>query len=98
MISDFFTSVDASWRGFGSIPKSGLALQSKYKQYDAAKKFPVKVPKCLPPEGCSCGEVLRGKFKPSDCPLFGWECTPSTPVGPCMVSTEGACAAYYLYE
>jgi hydrogenase expression/formation protein HypD len=98
MISGFFEPVDAPWRGFGSIPGSGLSLKANFAQYDTSQRFPVKVAKSLPPEGCSCGEVLRGKFKPKDCPLFGGACTPSTPVGPCMVSTEGACAAHYEYE
>ena len=98
MISEFFDPVDAHWRGFGSIPLSGLALKSKYKHYDAAQRFPVHTPKSLPPDGCSCGEVLRGKFKPSDCPLFGVDCTPSTPIGPCMVSIEGSCAAHFQYD
>lgn len=98
LVTEFFTPIDVSWRGFGPIPGSGLALKAKYKNYDASQRFSVTIPKSLPPEGCSCGEVLRGKFKPKECPLFGGACTPSTPVGPCMVSTEGACAAYYLYE
>lgn len=98
LVTEFFTPIDVSWRGFGPIPGSGLALKAKYKHYDASQRFSVTIPKSLPPEGCSCGEVLRGKFKPKDCPLFGGACTPSTPVGPCMVSTEGACAAYYQYS
>jgi hydrogenase expression/formation protein HypD len=98
VVTEFFDPVDAPWRGFGSIPGSGLALKTRYDEYDAVRRFPVKTPKSLTHEGCSCGEVLRGKFKPRDCPLFGEACTPSTPIGPCMVSTEGACAANYLYE
>jgi hydrogenase expression/formation protein HypD len=98
MINEYFQPVDAPWRGFGSIPGSGLSLKANFAQYNASQRFPVKVSKSLPPKGCSCGEVLRGKFKPNDCPLFGGACTPSTPVGPCMVSTEGACAAYYQYS
>jgi len=98
IIDEFFESADAPWRGFGSIPGSGMALRAIHQQFDAARKFPIEVPQSSPPEGCACGEVLRGKFKPQDCPLFGEVCTPSTPVGPCMVSSEGACAAYYQYE
>jgi hydrogenase expression/formation protein HypD len=98
LIGEFFAPVDSPWRGFGSIPGSGLELRSDFKHHDAAQRFPIEAPQSFPPEGCSCGEVLRGKFKPNDCPLFGRTCTPSTPIGPCMVSTEGSCAAYYLYE
>ncbi|OPY70305.1 MAG: Hydrogenase expression/formation protein HypD [Syntrophorhabdus sp. PtaU1.Bin002] len=98
IIDEFFESADAPWRGFGSIPGSGMALRAIHQRFDAVRKFPIEVPPSSPPEGCACGEVLRGKFKPRDCPLFGEVCTPSTPVGPCMVSSEGACAAYYQYE
>ncbi|OPY82000.1 MAG: Hydrogenase expression/formation protein HypD [Syntrophorhabdus sp. PtaU1.Bin153] len=96
-IDEFFEPVDAPWRGFGSIPESGMALRTIHQRFDAASRFPIEAPPSSPPEGCACGEVLRGKFKPPDCPLFGEVCTPSTPVGPCMVSSEGACAAYYQY-
>jgi hydrogenase expression/formation protein HypD len=97
IVSELFEPVDAKWRGFGIIPMSGMQLKAQYKQYDTLKRFSVNVPQSALPEGCSCGEVLRGKFKPPDCPLFGAACTPSTPVGPCMVSSEGSCAAHYLY-
>lgn len=98
IIDEFFEPVDAPWRGFGPIPGSGMALRAIRRQFDAARKFPVEIPPSSPPEGCACGQVLRGKRKPGDCPLFGEACTPSAPVGPCMVSSEGACAAYYRYE
>lgn len=97
IINQYFTPVDAVWRGFGVIPSSGLNLRTAYEEYDASQRFPVTVTQFSQPTGCSCGEVLRGRFRPTDCPLFGSSCTPSTPVGPCMVSTEGACSAYYLY-
>jgi hydrogenase expression/formation protein HypD len=97
IVSEFFEPVDARWRGFGAIPLSGLHLKTTYKQYDASQRFSIRAPQSALPVGCSCGEVLRGKFKPPDCPLFGAACTPSTPVGPCMVSSEGSCAAFYLY-
>ena len=92
-----FDPADVSWRGFGSIPGSGLRLKAEYATHDARVRFPIEVPPSSPPEGCSCGEVLRGKLRPDDCPLFSSVCTPVDPVGPCMVSTEGACAAYYQY-
>jgi hydrogenase expression/formation protein HypD len=98
IIDKYFRTINAPWRGFGSIPESGLSLQARFAQYDAAKRFPVNVPNSLLPEGCSCGDVLRGKLKPRDCPLFGEDCTPFTPVGPCMVSAEGTCAACYQYD
>lgn len=98
IIGKYFEPIDAYWRGFGLIPESGLKLKTVYSDYDADERFPMKVPESLPPEGCSCGEVLRGKLTPGECPLFASICTPSEPVGPCMVSTEGACAAYYNYS
>jgi hydrogenase expression/formation protein HypD len=96
-IEEVFEPDDASWRGFGRIPESGLVFKKSYAGSDAATRFHVEVPYALPPEGCSCGEVLKGKIKPDQCPLFSVVCTPSDPTGPCMVSSEGACAAYYNY-
>ena len=93
-----FAPVDAEWRGLGTLPGSGLALRDHLAPHDAARRFgvsPVRVPE---PRGCSCGAVLRGKTKPTDCALFGRRCRPEAPVGPCMVSTEGACSAYYRFE
>lgn len=98
IMGEFFQTIDASWRGFGLVPESGLALRKGFSHYDAATRFPVEIPCSPPPEGCSCGEVLKGKLNPNECPLFAETCTPSNPVGPCMVSSEGACAAYYQYE
>lgn len=97
-IEDVFEPGDALWRGFGLIPESGLKLKDAYAGYDAAIRFPVEIPESRLPEGCSCGEVLRGKLKPDQCPLFSTVCTPSDPIGPCMVSSEGACAAYFNYS
>jgi hydrogenase expression/formation protein HypD len=96
-IEEVFKTDDASWRGFGLIPESGLAFKKAYADFDAAARFLVEVPQSLPPEGCSCGEVLKGKIRPDQCPLFSVVCTPSDPTGPCMVSSEGACAAYFNY-
>lgn len=93
-----FEVCDAEWRGIGVIPESGLRLKEEYADFDAARNFEVNVEKSFEPPNCSCGEVLRGAKTPFDCALFGKSCTPEKPVGPCMVSSEGACAAYYRYE
>lgn len=92
-----FAVTAAEWRGFGPIPASGLALRPEFAHRDAALAFPVEVAPAPEPKGCRCGEVLRGVLDPPGCPLFRRACTPQTPVGPCMVSAEGACAAYYQY-
>ncbi|GAB6095858.1 hydrogenase formation protein HypD [Desulfatiferula olefinivorans] len=95
LIHRFFTPVDAAWRGIGIIPQSGLALRDEFKAFDA----PVLVTGASDlPKGCACGKVLKGTLTPPDCGLFGRACTPQTPIGPCMVSSEGSCAAYYRYE
>ncbi len=87
----------AEWRGFGVIADSGLTLRAEYAHRDAAHVFPVAVEPAVEPKGCQCGAVLRGVVEPPDCPLFRRVCSPRNPVGPCMVSNEGACAAYYRY-
>jgi hydrogenase expression/formation protein HypD len=95
-----FLPEDALWRGIGVIPKSGYALREEFKNFDAAARFGISldaVSSAEQPRGCSCGSVLKGVKKPIDCPLFATACTPRTPVGPCMVSSEGSCAAYYKY-
>ena len=92
-----FSVCDARWRGLGSIKKSGLRLRREYARFDAEKEFKVKVPRVKEPKGCLCGEVLQGIHSPLDCRLFKKVCTPRNPVGPCMVSSEGTCAAYYKY-
>ncbi|MGB9723918.1 MAG: hydrogenase formation protein HypD [Chloroflexia bacterium] len=92
-----FRVVETSWRGFGPIPASGLDLRPEYARFDARRAFPVEVSPTREPPGCRCGEVLRGVLFPDECPLFGRACTPQSPVGPCMVSAEGACAAYYQF-
>lgn len=97
VLNEVFEPGDADWRGIGRIRKSGLKFRKEYASFDAGKKFRVKVPKSRTPEGCVCGEVLQGIKSPSDCKLFGKKCTPMKPVGPCMVSSEGTCAAYYKY-
>ncbi len=97
IVYSVFTKGNATWRGIGIIPESGLDLKPEYADFDAYKQFPVEVP--LPKEhpGCRCGELLRGVIIPTDCPLFGKACTPEHAVGPCMVSSEGPCSAYYKY-
>lgn len=85
------------WRGLGSIDHSGVQLNKNYLAYDAEKKFTVPTVTIADPESCQCGEVLKGAIKPWQCKVFGKACTPETPVGALMVSSEGACAAYYLY-
>jgi hydrogenase expression/formation protein HypD len=92
-----FGVADVEWRGFGVVPASGLCLREAYTQYDAMQAFPVEVPPSREPPGCRCGEILRGVLLPPQCPLFAQACTPQSPIGPCMVSAEGACAAYFQY-
>ncbi len=97
LLHEVFEPSEASWRGIGVIPESGLRLREKYAVFDAAGRFPIDPSDAQEPELCSCGEILRGVKTPNECPLFGGGCTPEHPVGPCMVSTEGSCAAYYKY-
>ena len=87
----------ASWRGVGTVPESGLLIRDEYRRFDAAKVFNVVLPETKENPACLCGEVLRGVKIPTECSLFGAGCTPERPVGPCMVSSEGSCSAYYLY-
>ena len=86
------------WRGLGSIEASGLGLREELADYDAEKKFGVQYGAEEKPTACRCGEVITGRLSPGECPLFGRRCTPEDPVGPCMVSSEGACAAAYKYS
>ena len=98
VMEECFEIADTPWRGFGVIPGSGLRLKPAFRAHDASARFPIEIKESSPPEGCSCGEVLKGKMKPNQCPLFSTVCTPSDPIGPCMVSSEGACSAYYHYD
>lgn len=93
-----FEPCDASWRGIGRIPGSGLRFRADYASFDAKAHFDPKVTEALPPRGCACGDILTGKLIPPECPLYKTKCTPVNPVGPCMVSSEGTCAAYYKYH
>lgn len=99
LMDDICETKDAYWRGLGLIPKSGLKLKKKYSQVDAETKFGMNIvygSDDLP--GCRCGDVLKGKISPPECGLFGKKCNPDSPHGPCMVSFEGACLAYYKYD
>lgn len=87
----------AAWRGIGEVPDSGLKIRTEYQHFDAELAFDIDPGLPYEPEGCICGDILRGVKTPADCPLFGKACTPQYPVGPCMVSSEGSCAAYYNY-
>lgn len=97
LMEQFFTPSDALWRGLGRIPRSGLAVRPEYADLDALTRLDLRLPETRPLPGCRCGEVLKGQIRPPECPLFSKKCTPATPVGPCMVSTEGSCAAYFKY-
>jgi hydrogenase expression/formation protein HypD len=97
MIRRVFDIADRSWRGIGIIPKSGYKLNYEFREYDADRIFQVENIRTKEPEICISGQVLRGLKKPNECPAFGSECTPQTPLGATMVSAEGACAAYYNY-
>lgn len=92
-----YGEADAAWRGLGIIPVSGLTLRKEYQHFDARTQIPVAVEATREPVGCRCGEVLRGIIRPEVCPLFRQVCSPENPVGSCMVSVEGACAAWYKY-
>ncbi len=97
VLDQVFEVTDALWRGIGLIPGTGLKLRPEYRKYDAVAKFGIKVTEGREHPGCKCGEVLRGVRTPLECGLFGRACLPEHPVGPCMVSVEGTCAAYYKY-
>jgi hydrogenase expression/formation protein HypD len=98
LINEYFEPCDANWRGIGTIPLSGLKLREKVNRRDVKHVFEIDVPDSKEPKGCQCGLVLRGVKIPTDCRLFGKACTPEHPIGACMVSTEGSCAAYYKYS
>lgn len=98
MIRQVFEPVDRNWRGIGNIPKSGLGLREKYRVFDAAQRFGSGNIQTAESELCIAGLVLQGIKKPSECPAFGTKCTPQNPLGAPMVSSEGACAAYYTYK
>lgn len=96
LVNTVFEPCDAEWRGLGMIASSGLAIKEQFRFCDADRVLPLSVASAPEPSGCLCSEILRGMKKPVDCRLFGKLCTPSNPIGACMVSGEGACQAYYL--
>jgi len=97
VLEEVFVPRDDEWRGIGTIPLSGLAIAGDFSDFDAERRWPVEVEPTRVPAGCICGSVLKGVAAPRDCKLFGKACTPDRPVGACMVSSEGACAAAYKY-
>jgi len=96
-IRKVFIASDSPWRGLGVIPGSGLAFQREFSSFDAASLVDFAVPQASEPAGCRCGEVIQGRCTPLECAFYKNGCTPEHPVGPCMVSSEGTCAAYYKY-
>jgi len=98
LLARVFRPVDARWRGLGTILGSGYELTEEFADFDAAQRFDIEPPESEEPQGCRCGDVLRGAIDPPECPLFGEACVPRAPVGSCMVSTEGACQAWYRYR
>lgn len=97
LVDEVFEPVDADWRGIGVIPGTGLKIREEFAHYDAVRRIPITLPEPREIKGCQCGEVLRGITLPFECKLFGKGCTPEHPIGPCMVSSEGSCAAYYRF-
>ncbi len=96
-INDVFRTCSAVWRGIGEIPNSGYGIRDEFAAFDALRKFSPNVEETVEHAGCRCGDVLRGVMRPDECPLFRTVCTPENPVGPCMVSSEGSCAAHFRY-
>ena len=91
-IRDFF-----EWRGLGTIPHSALKLSESFSDFDAEKRFDLNYKRVLDHKDCECGAILKGEKRPQECKIFGTSCTPETPIGSCMVSSEGACAAHYSF-
>lgn len=98
IMAKVFEPCDVEWRGLGMIAGSGLKLRPEWADFDAPSRFQVPVPESKEPQGCRCGEVLAGTAEPWECELFGQACTPEDPVGACMVSSEGTCAAWHRYR
>jgi hydrogenase expression/formation protein HypD len=98
LLERVFAPADVQWRGLGVIPASGLALRPEFETFDALRRFDVEIKTAPEPKGCACGQILTGTRIPPQCPLYKTACTPVHPVGPCMVSSEGTCAAYYRYH
>lgn len=98
LLNQVFEPCNAHWRGLGEIPLSGYKLKPEFEVHDASVRLEIKEYASSPPPGCRCGDVLKGLISPIECPLFGNPCNPMHPVGPCMVSSEGSCAAQYKYD
>ena len=96
-INDVFEITSSLWRGVGKVESSGLAPKVEFQHYNVLNKFDLTIESLYDKKGCKCGEILMGRKSPYECSLFSKECTPESPIGPCMVSTEGTCAAYYKY-
>jgi len=97
LMEKYLQPVDARWRGLGMVPQSGLGIRPEYGEFDAEKKHGIKIQQGREPAGCLCGDVIKGKLKPTACPQFAKACTPDHAIGPCMVSSEGSCSAYFKY-
>jgi len=98
LLKEVFRPCDARWRAIGVIPASGLAIADEFTDMDAFRRFNLSERHVPDPPDCRCGQVITGQCAPTDCPLFGSVCTPRSPIGPCMVSSEGSCAAFYKYH
>ncbi len=98
LMEKYFEPLPAEWRGLGTIPATGLALRKEYSKFDTTQHFVIQVEPQKELPGCRCGDILRGKATPFECKLYGNRCNPVQPVGPCMVSSEGTCAAYYQFD
>jgi hydrogenase expression/formation protein HypD len=97
LLAEVFEPCAAEWRGIGTVEGSGLRLAAAYSDFDAETALPVEVEPLKEHQGCRCGDILTGRLQPQQCPLFGSVCRPESPVGACMVSSEGSCAAAYKY-
>ena len=97
LLAQVFEPAEVRWRGLGVIPDSGLVLRSAYRTFDARRRFGLDMPVDREPKGCLCGQVISGRVTPPQCELFGSVCTPIQPIGPCMVSSEGTCQAWFKY-
>jgi hydrogenase expression/formation protein HypD len=97
LVAETFEVCDRAWRGLGVVPGGGLQLRDRWRSYDAVRRFPRHPPLTIVPNRCRSGDVLTGRIKPTECECFGGECTPQSPLGAPMVSSEGACAAYFRY-
>ncbi len=98
MMEQVFEPVASNWRGIGVVPSSGLEVREEYSAFNARSRFDIELPQTSEPAGCICGRILRGIATPGDCSLFAGRCTPTSPVGACMVSSEGACHSHYRFR